>query len=258
MSWLDDLKNRVWLEVRKAQQAKNIFNPPSVVPASPVSKSPLRMAGRVLGHPVAQGAIDVGSEVLSGKDPRDAVINVGAGMAASAAASKVLPKGPWFQIPGTIGAYMVGSGTTDWINQNLVKPMFAGQEEEIPARVPAATYGPTGAPIGGVGGGNAGASVQPALGPAPATRRPVEEQRAPVTREVPASPTPSMNELAQMYAKQRILGAEMAKGGELQRRLYEGGAVEGMSPEALMTWVEAHPDLAYRLAEKRGLLPGPV
>ena len=96
---------------------------------------------------------------------------------------------------------------------------------------------------------------------APATRRPVEEQRPPVTREVPASPTPqpqSMNELAQMYARQRVLGAEMAKGGELQRRLYEGGAVEGMSPEALMTWVDANPDLAYRLAEKRGLLPGPV
>ena len=95
----------------------------------------------------------------------------------------------------------------------------------------------------------------------PATRRPVEEQRPPVTREVPASPTPqpqSMNELAQMYARQRVLGAEMAKGGELQRRLYEGGAVEGMSPEALMTWVDANPDLAYRLAEKRGLLPGPV
>ena len=96
---------------------------------------------------------------------------------------------------------------------------------------------------------------------APATRRPVEEQRPPVTREVPASPTPqpqSMNELAQTYARQRVLGAEMAKGGELQRRLYEGGAVEGMSPEALMTWVDANPDLAYRLAEKRGLLPAPV
>ena len=96
---------------------------------------------------------------------------------------------------------------------------------------------------------------------APATRRPVEEQRPPVTREVPASPTPqpqSMNELAQTYARQRVLGAEMAKGGELQRRLYEGGAAENMPIEKFMTWVEANPDLAYRLAEKRGLLPGPV
>ena len=96
---------------------------------------------------------------------------------------------------------------------------------------------------------------------APAARRPVEEQRPPVTREVPASPTPqpqSMNELAQTYARQRVLGSEMARGGELQRRLYEGGAAEGMPVEKFMTWVEANPDLAYRLAEKRGLLPDPA
>jgi len=95
----------------------------------------------------------------------------------------------------------------------------------------------------------------------PASQRPVEERRPPITREVPASPTPqsqSMNELAQMYAKQRVLGTEMAEGGELQRRLYEGGAAEGMPVESFMTWVKANPDLAYRLAEKRGLLPGPV
>jgi len=64
-----------------------------------------------------------------------------------------------------------------------------------------------------------------------------------------------MNELAQLYAEQYRKGREMEQGGELQRRLMEGGAVPGMTPEALMTWVEAHPDLAYRLAEKRGLLP---
>jgi hypothetical protein len=92
----------------------------------------------------------------------------------------------------------------------------------------------------------------------PATQRPVEERRPPVTREVPASPTPSMNELAQTYARQRVLGSEMARGGELQRRLYEGGAAEGMPVEKFMTWVEANPDLAYRLAEKRGLLPDPA
>ena len=94
--------------------------------------------------------------------------------------------------------------------------------------------------------------------PIPPETRSAEERRPPVTREVPASPTPSMNELAQTYARQRVLGAEMAKGGELQRRLYEGGAAEGMRTEDFMTWVETHPDLAYRLAEKRGLLPAPV
>jgi hypothetical protein len=66
--------------------------------------------------------------------------------------------------------------------------------------------------------------------PIPPETRSAEERRPPVTREVPASPTPSMNELAQTYARQRVLGAEMAKGGELQRRLYEGGAAEGMRP----------------------------
>jgi hypothetical protein len=263
MGWFEDLKNRIWLESRKALRNRSVLNPPAVLVggAKPPAGSPVRMAGKVLGHPAAQGGLDVGLRLAQGEDPRDAVIDVGAGMAASAAASKVLPKHWAVNIPGSTAAYMAGSGTANWLNQNLVKPMFAGGEQTAPARIPAATYGPTGAPIGGVGGGNAGASAQPPLGPAPATRRPAEEQRPPVSREVPASPTSqpqSMNELAQMYARQRVLGAEMAKGGELQRRLYEGGAVEGMSPEALMTWVDANPDLAYRLAEKRGLLPGPV
>jgi hypothetical protein len=96
----------------------------------------------------------------------------------------------------------------------------------------------------------------------PAVRRPVEETRPPVSREVPVSPNPpqqrepeTMNELGQLYAEQYRKGREMERGGELQRRLMEGGAVTGMTPEALMSWVEANPDLAYRLAEKRGLLP---
>ncbi len=99
----------------------------------------------------------------------------------------------------------------------------------------------------------------------PAARRPVEESHAPVSRQVPASPNPpqqkepeTMNELAQLYAEQYRKGREMEQGGELQRRLMEGGAVPGMTPEALMTWVQANPDLAYRLAEKRGLLPEAV
>lgn len=262
MSWLEDLKNRIWLESRKALRNRSIF--PQAAPVSgvkPPAGSPVRMAGRVLGHPIAQGGLDVGMRMAEGQDPRDAVIDVGAGMAASAAASKVLPKHWAINVPGSIAAYMAGSGTANWFNQNVVKPAFAGGEQAVPARIPTVTYGPTGAPIGGVGGGNAGTSVQPPMGQEPATRRPVEEQRPPVTREVPASPTPppaeapSMNELARMYARQRILGTEMAKGGELQRRLYEGGAAEGMPVENFMSWVEANPDLAYRLAEKRGLLP---
>jgi len=96
----------------------------------------------------------------------------------------------------------------------------------------------------------------------PAARRPVEESHAPVSQQLPSSPNlpqrqepETMNELAQLYAEQYRKGREMEQGGELQRRLMEGGAVPGMTPETLMSWVEANPDLAYRLAEKRGLLP---
>jgi len=99
----------------------------------------------------------------------------------------------------------------------------------------------------------------------PATTRPVEERRSPVSSEVPQATTQSPqqarqkeNELAQLYARQYRLGSAMAEGGELQRRLYEGGAAEGMPIKDFMSWVEAHPDLAYRLAEKRGLLPAAV
>lgn len=98
---------------------------------------------------------------------------------------------------------------------------------------------------------------------APAVRRPEQEVRAPVSRQVPASPTPApqqppaeeVNDLARLYAKQQVRGMEMARGGELQRRLWESGEMRGMAPEAFMTWVEANPGLAYREAMKRGLLP---
>lgn len=107
-----------------------------------------------------------------------------------------------------------------------------------------------------------GTQPQRAVAP-PAARRPEQEAHAPVTRQVPASPIPTprqapvgeMNELGKLYAKQQVRGMEMAKGGELQRRLWESGEMRGMTPEAFMTWVEANPGLAYREAMKRGLLP---
>lgn len=107
-----------------------------------------------------------------------------------------------------------------------------------------------------------GTQPQRAVAP-PAVRRPEQEAHAPVTRQVPASPIPAprqapveeMNELGKLYAKQQVRGMEMAKGGELQRRLWESGEMRGMTPEAFMTWVEANPGLAYREAMKRGLLP---
>lgn len=253
MGWLDDLKNRVWLELEKARRAKSIFRPViPVVSPSPGSGSPRRLAGRVIGNPIVQGAADVGLEVASGKDPGDAVINVGAGMAASAAASKALPKSPWFQIPGTIGAYMVGSGTTDWINQNLVKPMFAA-DEEAPARIPAVTYDSSGAPIGGIGGGNAGPSVQPALGPAPAVRRPPEERHPPVSQVVPPTSAPQSQEQIRKAVEAEMLAkaANQERTAELMRSMIELGVTGGMTGDNMREWVSKNPVLAQNLIKDR-------
>jgi len=97
--------------------------------------------------------------------------------------------------------------------------------------------------------------------PAPPQSRPAEEQHPPVTGKVPPTSTPSPeertqeNDLARFYAKTHMRGVEMARGGELQRRLWESGEMRGMTPEALMSWVEANPGVAYREAQRRGLLP---
>lgn len=96
----------------------------------------------------------------------------------------------------------------------------------------------------------------------PAVRRPEQEARPPISREVSIATSQSPqqqarqkeNALAQMYATQEVKGREMAKGGELQRRLWESGEMRGMTPETFMSWVEANPGVAYREALKRGLL----
>ena len=71
---------------------------------------------------------------------------------------------------------------------------------------------------------------------------------------VPTTATPSVEEknaLATEYMKQELLGRTMAEGGELQRRLWEAGGGAGMTPENFMSWVESHPDIAYRELLKR-------
>lgn len=101
----------------------------------------------------------------------------------------------------------------------------------------------------------------------PASVRPSQEQRPPISRQVPATSTTAPeervveNDLAQLYAQQYKLGRAMEQSGELQRLLREGmdsGAVSRMADADLMSWVGANPALAYRLAERKGLLPTAV
>ena len=89
---------------------------------------------------------------------------------------------------------------------------------------------------------------------APTARRQDTAQYVPPRTEprsvpVPATATPpveEVNELAMEYTKQGLLGKAMAKGGELQRRLFEAGGGAGMTPENFMSFVEANPAVAYR------------
>lgn len=278
MSWLEDLKRSVQSGASQAFRTVT-------------QSAPARMAGRALGSSFVRPTIGfkpeiagiIASELLPKDNPVKKLVDAGlylasgplnitAALAGSSPQSED-PYGNWQRLGYKSREDMISRVT----KQQAVDRALASRP---PGTYIADDYGPP-RPVqyddGTVLVGNyrvdrfnpsvAGSEVQ-APQPqrdviAPAVRRPVEERRPPVTQEVPASPTParqpqSMNELAQMYARQRVLGTEMAKGGELQRRLYEGGAAEGMPVESFMTWVEANPDLAYRLAEKRGLLPQSV
>lgn len=54
-----------------------------------------------------------------------------------------------------------------------------------------------------------------------------------------------------LYRAQEYYGRQMEESGELQRRLKDVGGAAGMSDEALMTWAQKNPALAYREMLKR-------
>ena len=91
-------------------------------------------------------------------------------------------------------------------------------------------------------------------------RTPVETQFE-TPRETSASvvvqeaPKPQ-NALAQKFLEDQMIGNEMANTGELQGLLMRSGVVGSMSEKDLDTWTRSHSALAYRLAEKEGLLSG--
>lgn len=54
-----------------------------------------------------------------------------------------------------------------------------------------------------------------------------------------------------LYRAQEYYGRQMEESGELQRRLKDVGGAAGMTDEALMTWAQRNPALAYREMLKR-------
>ncbi len=79
------------------------------------------------------------------------------------------------------------------------------------------------------------------------------ETPAPVVAQETPKP---QNALAQKFLEDQMIGNEMANTGELQDLLMRSGAVGSMSEKDLDTWTRSHSALAYRLAEKEGLLSG--
>jgi hypothetical protein len=85
---------------------------------------------------------------------------------------------------------------------------------------------------------------------------PVETPReTPAPVVVQETPKPQ-NALAQKFLEDQMIGNEMANTGELQDLLMRSGAVGSMSEKDLDTWTKSNSALAYRLAEKEGLLSG--
>jgi hypothetical protein len=56
--------------------------------------------------------------------------------------------------------------------------------------------------------------------------------------------------ISSFYAGQQQLGRSMEQTGELQRQLKELGGAPGMTDQALMSWAQANPGLAYRELQK--------
>lgn len=260
MGWFEDLKNRIWLETRKALRNKSVLTPPAVpATGAPQNRGGVRrFAGRIARSPITQGGFDFGVRVASGEDPVDAGINVGAGMSAAALASKANPiKHPAVQFPVSLGAYLAASNTADWLNQNVVKPMLTGVSGEQRGSFTDPRYGPTGAPLYGVGGGNAGASVQPALGPtspvqASTTPRPVPSTNQPSRAVVPSSPpAPVVDDVQRAVESELLAKAAQQRTDDLVRQMTELGVTGGMTPENMRKWVGANVGLADRLIQDR-------
>jgi hypothetical protein len=61
---------------------------------------------------------------------------------------------------------------------------------------------------------------------------------------------PASVPISSFYAGQQQLGRSMEQTGELQRQLKELGGAPGMTDQALMSWAQANPGLAYRELQK--------
>jgi len=88
---------------------------------------------------------------------------------------------------------------------------------------------------------------------APASRRPLEESHAPVSRTIPASPAPQSTEQVRKAVEEEMLAkaANQERTAELMRSMIELGATGGMTADNMREWVSKNPVLAQNLIKDR-------
>lgn len=88
---------------------------------------------------------------------------------------------------------------------------------------------------------------------APASRRPLEESHAPVSRPVPASPVPQSQEQIRKAVETEMLAkaANQERTAELMRSMIELGVTGGMTGDNMREWVSKNPVLAQNLIKDR-------
>ena len=276
MGWFEDLRNTVGRAVTQ--------NP---VVRAVTQSAPVRMAGRALGSSYVRPMIGfrpeiggiIASELLPKGNPVKQLVDTGL----------YLASGPLNMTLGLGGSTPQGdTSTSNWralgysSEQDMKNRIAAQMKKDAEAQTLATAlsnrppgvyiaddYGPP-RPVryqdGGVMIGDYAVTrfdtpaqreleaVQPQRNVVPpSVRRPVEEQRPPVSRVVPPSVTTPSGETTRAAVENELLkkAADQERTAELMRRMIELDVTGGMTADNMRSWVSQNPALAERLITDR-------
>lgn len=271
MGWFEDLRNNVGRAVTQNPVVRAVTQSP-----------PARMAGRALKSSYVRPMIgfkpEIGgiilSEFLPKESPAKALVDAGLyltsgplnmtlGLGGSTPQSDD-PYGRWQQL---------GYGSREDMIQRIANQARLDQRGQVQNKLPgvyiADDYGPP-RPVryqdGGVMIGDYAvtrfdtpaqrelAANQPQRNVMPpASTRPVEERRSPVSGQVPPRTTASSGEQTRVAVENELLkrAADQERTAELMRRMIELDVAGGMTADNMRTWVSANPELAQNLIADR-------
>ena len=271
MGWFEDLKNNV---VRAVTQ-----NP---VVQAVAQSPPARMAGRALQssyvRPVIGFKPEIGgiilSEFLPKESPAKALVDAGLYLTSGPLNMTLGLGGSTPQSDDSYGRWQqLGYGSREDMIGRIANQARLDQRGQVQNKLPgvyiADDYGPP-RPVryqdGGVMIGDYAvtrfdtpaqrelAANQPQRNVMPpASTRPVEERRAPVSGQVPTQTTASSGEQTRVAVENELLkrAADQERTAELMRRMIELDVTGGMTADNMRTWVSANPELAQNLIADR-------